>query len=191
VTYIEFYAGIGGWTTALKEAVQATFKDASKPAPSLHCCAALDHSDLCLSVYQHNHHPVNKAVRIEKLTIEQLKNWNAQIWMMSPPCQPHTRQHSNQAKDMEDPRSSSFLHLCDLLEQLPEDALPELILLENVVGFEESGSCQRWRHVLASRSYSVGHFHLTPTQVGIPNDRPCCYCVATLQSLMQEESLLW
>ena len=192
-SYIEFYAGVGGWTMALQEAVQTIYKqdEKSKSAqPSLYCCAALDHSDLCVSVYQHNHHPVNKTARIEKLTIEQLKDWNALIWMMSPPCQPHTRQHANQAQDLEDPRSRSFLHLCDLLEQVPEDALPELILLENVVGFEESGSCQRWRQVLAGRGYGVGHFHLTPTQVDLPNDRPRYYCVAVLRSQMQEESML-
>jgi tRNA (cytosine38-C5)-methyltransferase len=50
--------------------------------------------------------------------------------------------------------------------------------MENVVGFEASGSCQRWRKVLANRNYHVGHFHLQPTQVGIPNDRPRYYCVA-------------
>jgi tRNA (cytosine38-C5)-methyltransferase len=50
--------------------------------------------------------------------------------------------------------------------------------MENVVGFESSASCQRWREVVKSRKYHVGHFHLTPTQVGIPNDRPRYYCVA-------------
>ena len=31
---------------------------------------------------------------------------------------------------------------------------------------------------MSSRHYHVGHFHLTPTQVGIPNDRPRYFCIA-------------
>jgi site-specific DNA-cytosine methylase len=33
---------------------------------------------------------------------------------------------------------------------------------------------------LLNRGYSVGHYHLNPTQVGIPNDRERYYCVAVL-----------
>ena len=97
---------------------------------------------------------------------------------MSPPCQPHTRQHSNQQAGLEDPRSKSFLYLCQLIEAMAEEKLPKLILLENVVGFETSNSCRRLREVLATRHYSEGHFHLSPTQVDTPNDRPRYYCVA-------------
>jgi tRNA (cytosine38-C5)-methyltransferase len=59
-----------------------------------------------------------------------------------------------------------------------DDALPRLLLMENVVGFETSGSCRRWREVLKDRNYMVAHFHLSPTQVGLPNDRPRYFCVA-------------
>jgi tRNA (cytosine38-C5)-methyltransferase len=51
-------------------------------------------------------------------------------------------------------------------------------MLENVVGFQTSGSCQRWRKVLSDCNYAVGHFHLTPTQVALPNDRPRYYSMA-------------
>ena len=76
---------------------------------------------------------------------------------MSPPCQPHTRQHANQQQEKDDPRSKSFLHLCGLLGEMEEDALPSLILLENVVGFEkhwsaddgDDGDDVEWHFVLA------------------------------------------
>jgi len=55
-------------------------------------------------------------------------------------------------------------------------------VLENVIGFESSQSCQKWRSVLKARNYHIGHLHLTPTQVLIPNDRPRYYCIAILQS---------
>ena len=190
LTYVEFYAGVGGWSSALHQVVQEL-----QPTVSLVCAAAIDHSDLCMSVYRHNHarHDVSRcpgdpprkkkektAVRIEDLTPDELVQWKAEIFLMSPPCQPHSRQHTNQATDLQDPRTKSFLHLCSLLEELPYHSLPKIVLLENVVGFESSKSCDRWRHVLGSRNYRTGHFHLQPTQVHIPNDRPRYYTVAVL-----------
>ena len=112
ISYVEFYSGIGGWTMAIEEALKRL---APTQKPSLERIAALDHSDLCTLVFQHNFGTDKKSFRIEKLTIQQVHDWNATIWAMSPPCQPHTRQHGNQKQDLTDPRSASFLHLCDLI----------------------------------------------------------------------------
>ena len=75
---------------------------------------------------------------IKRLTTTELQSHSANIWCMSPPCQPHTRQHTNQRNESNDTRSRSFIHLCDLLCTMDEETLPSLILLENVVGFEKS-----------------------------------------------------
>lgn len=208
LTYLEFYAGVGGWGMALTEALKtvATDDDADDSSPSLvdvtlQCAAALDHSDLCIDVYKHNHQKhaavsqvppkqgkrantalSTRSMRIEQISVEQLIACQAKVWMMSPPCQPHTRQHSNQGQDLQDPRSSSFLHLCHLLTELSAKQRPALILLENVVGFETSGSCRTWRQTLSTCDYIVSHFHLNPTQVGLPNDRPRYYSVAIHRS---------
>jgi tRNA (cytosine38-C5)-methyltransferase len=211
--YVEFYAGVGGWTMALKQAVSAVFADDSV---ELQCCAALDHSDLCTAVYLHNHQPrraqqdegndnlnnnkgngrkkmrfPNKTVRIETLTVEQLNEWKADVWMMSPPCQPHTRQHSNQEADLEDARSNSFVHLCNLLSELAPDVKPAIILLENVVGFEASNSCRAWVQAVDSSNYAAAHFHLQPTQAGLPNDRPRYYCVAVRRDKLATANHDW
>ena len=167
--------------------------------------AAYDHSDLCNAVFAHNHTTRNKQSKIskghkprqtpiEKISQQELELHNASVWCMSPPCQPHTRQHSNQHKEIDDPRSKSFLHLCHMLNVMDENRLPCLLLLENVVGFEDSwdnsspnlsrsnkatrGSFGEWRNVLSQRQYEVAHFHLDPTHVNIPNNRPRYYCVA-------------
>ena len=59
------------------------------------------------------------------------------------------------------------------------DLLPSIILLENVVGFEASASCQMYKRALSDNGYIFAEFHLlNPTQVGIPNDRPRYYCCA-------------
>ena len=194
--------------------------------------AALDHSDLCVKVFSYNfvrakttpetavkpsdstksdktkrkRRPKDsnrqKSYSIERIPLRQLEEWSADVWAMSPPCQPHTRQHNDKnhrdqehKKDLDDPRSKSFLKICEWLEgtstggsscsnektkniRLSDESLPSLIFLENVVGFESSNSFRKWRSALSSRGYRVGHFHLTPTQVKIPNDRPRYYSIA-------------
>ena len=230
---MEFYSGVGGWTMALEQAMDtleplfaAIWSEHldSPPRYKLKRLAALDHSDLCTKVFSHNFEkpetqteaaPTSnekpkknldrqKSYSIERMPLRQLEEWSADVWAMSPPCQPHTRQHNEknheqnqqqqQRKDLEDPRSKSFLKICEWLEgetsddgdtnknssRLSDAALPSLIFLENVVGFELSNSFQKWCSALKSRGYLVGHFHLTPTQVGIPNDRPRFYSIAFL-----------
>ena len=158
--------------------------------------AAFDHSDAANVVLKYNdelnqdylHINKNdaKAVSIERLTIKQLKspNYKADIWAMSPPCQPYTRNNALQ-KDDSDPRSKSFLHLCNLLTQLDFNDRPKIIFLENVVGFEKSNGCRIFRKALAECGYMARHFHLDPTQVGLPNHRPRYFSIATTKSFNQ------
>ena len=42
----------------------------------------------------------------------------------------------------------------------------------------EKSSFQSWRKALSKRDYHVAHFHLDPTHVGLPNNRPRHYTVA-------------
>ena len=153
LSYLEFYSGVGGWTMALEKAKQRINRKRNfHRTLQLRRLAFFDHSDLCNDVLQYNfptqgqnknrHTSVKttemiKPMAIEKLTVAQLEEYNASIWAMSPPCQPHTRQHTNQEKDLLDPRSSSFLNLCSILEAMTTDCLPKIIFLENVVGFEK------------------------------------------------------
>jgi len=220
LTYLEFYSGIGGWGYALEHACRSINNNKNKNdgndgsdillQPQL--LAAYDHSDLCNSVLLHNHKSpdissssipssANKKRKkqqslasqtpIEKLSLETLSSFNANCWCMSPPCQPHTRQHTNQMNEMNDSRSKSFIHLCNMLSEMDEGSLPQIILLENVVGFEKSwehqGSFQLFRQVLHKRNYQVVHIHLDPTHVGIPNNRPRHYTVAIQRGRREEE----
>lgn len=184
LSYVEFYSGVGGWTMALEEAIRLIPETKLR----LRRIAALDHSDLCTKVFEHNFGSDKKSFAIERLTLEQVEEWNATIWAMSPPCQPHTRQHSNQAEDLNDPRSSSFLHLVKLIKLMKKECLPPLIFLENVVGFESSSSFDFWIDALEGRGYKVSSFHLNPTQIGLPNDRPRYYGVAVRNQHSQDPS---
>lgn len=179
IRYVELYAGIGGWRQALENVTETL-------ALPLHCVAALDHSDVCRSVYQHNWPFDDFEIRpIEAVvTEEKWQHWKADVVVLSPPCQPHTRQHDNQSADLVDPRSRSFLHLCQLLEKGIH--LPAVLILENVVGFEASQSLRRWLKA-ALPQYRVAQFHLDPTQIAIPNERPRYYCVAVRNDRFQSQ----
>ena len=169
LTYLEFYSGIGGWGYALERVCRSLSSSGDQGSGEVlvlraQLLAAYDHSDLCNSVFSHNHRPKlsssdysskrrkknngNKnnnsdvylrpcQIPIERLTLFELEQHSADIWCMSPPCQPHTRQHNNQHMESTDARSQSFLHLCKLLGDIDEAKLPTLILLENVIGFEK------------------------------------------------------
>ena len=50
------------------------------------------------------------------------------MWLMSPPCQPFTRNNTTNSRDTNDPRSKAFIHLTDLLSQLRIP--PQYIALE-------------------------------------------------------------
>jgi hypothetical protein len=55
---------------------------------------------------------------------------------------------------------------------------PRYLLVENVVGFEESATAQQLRSFLAQQGYAVQEFHLSPMQLGVPYSRPRYFCLA-------------
>lgn len=66
-----------------------------------------------------------------------ISSLEADLWLMSPSCQPYTALNPN-AQAEKDPRAQSFIHLLENV--LPElsrlGCLPTHILIENVAGFE-------------------------------------------------------
>jgi tRNA (cytosine38-C5)-methyltransferase len=71
------------------------------------------------------------------VTADYLAAYAADLWLMSPSCQPYTVLNPV-PKDNSDPRAKSFLHLInDVLPSLAvSNALPGRLLIENVAGFE-------------------------------------------------------
>ncbi len=102
------------------------------------------------------------------------------IWTMSPPCQPFSRQ-GNQ-KGLEDERSSAFARILCALEELPTADLPSMLLLENVKNFEISLAYRKLVDVLDARGFIVSNYLLSPNQFGFPNSRLRFFLVAELLS---------
>ncbi|CAG8575867.1 10785_t:CDS:1, partial [Acaulospora colombiana] len=61
-----------------------------------------------------------------------IEEYNANCWLMSPPCQPYTR--GGKGLDDQDQRAKGLLHLIHVLSEL--SIPPEYIFLENVLNFE-------------------------------------------------------
>ena len=82
---------------------------------------------------------------ISALTLEQLADLHAELWLLSPSCQPYTVLNPL-AKGSEDPRAKSFIHLFEtVLPALVErDCHPSYMLVENVAGFEVCNSSYRY-----------------------------------------------
>ena len=101
----------------------------------------------------------------------------ATMFVMSPPCQPFTRQGCK--KDDTDPRSESVLHLFKIFPDLQH--VPEYFFIENVQGFETSKTRSIIMEFFTSNNYHVVEFLLNSNSLGIPNSRLRYYLLARKQ----------
>jgi site-specific DNA-cytosine methylase len=56
------------------------------------------------------------AIIPETFSVEEFEGLNANVLMMSPPCQPFTR--NGKKMDASDPRTKSFLHVMHVLKEM-------------------------------------------------------------------------
>jgi site-specific DNA-cytosine methylase len=161
---LELFCGIGGLAAALDGRAQVV--------------AAVDVNTSALAVYAGNFpHPV-RAGKVESLPAPELRRWDADLWWLSPPCQPFTRRGLR--RDDEDPRARPFLAL---LERLAE-VRPRYVALENVPGFRGSNVHARLRETLDRAGYAAVHERLLcPSELGVPNRRERYYLVASRERL--------
>ncbi|MGB5295435.1 MAG: DNA cytosine methyltransferase [Thermoanaerobaculia bacterium] len=160
---LELYSGIGGCSAALP--------------PEAAVVAALDINEAALEVYRWNYPHTTLPVNLDFISASDLHSWNADLWWLSPPCQPFTVRGLR--RDTEDSRTRSFLRLIDCLGQAP----PTYLALENVPGFRGSQTHSLLRSALDELGYAVQEVVLCPTELGVPNRRQRLYLVAGLEPL--------
>ncbi|XP_068151140.1 tRNA (cytosine(38)-C(5))-methyltransferase-like [Drosophila tropicalis] len=136
--------------------------------------AAMDGNTVANKVYAHNYKNPKylKTRNIQSLSEKEVNKLNANMLLMSPPCQPHTRQGLQ--RKTEDKRSSALNQLCSLL---PKCESIKYILMENVKGFECSKARQQFIEALQQAKFYWREFILTPTQFQVPNTRYRYYCL--------------
>ncbi|XP_063623575.1 tRNA (cytosine(38)-C(5))-methyltransferase [Cydia splendana] len=164
---LELYSGIGG--------MHCAWKDSGLPGTIV---AAVDINTVANEVYKHNFPETNLLTRnIQAIKPEEIKKMNINIILMSPPCQPFSR--NGKFLDKNDPRSKSFTYLLDILSEL--DSV-EYILMENVKGFECSAVRDLFIKKLQECNFVYQEFLICPSTVGVPNSRLRYYCLARRKS---------
>lgn len=171
---LELFCGIGGFAAAVA-------------GTDVEVVGALDHDEAALSVY-HLNFPAHGARKLdlERVSAAELAAYRAELWWLSPPCQPYSiRGH---CRDLADPRAWSLARLLDVLAELPGERLPQHLALENVAGFARSQAGARLRGLLAARGYRLNERFLCPTELGVPSRRPRFYLTASRGALQPAET---
>ncbi|KAI6681458.1 hypothetical protein NL676_035339 [Syzygium grande] len=160
---LEFYSGVGGMRYSL-----------TKAGVDAQVVEAFDINDVANDVYEHNfgHRPYQG--NIQSLTAADLDRYEAQAWLLSPPCQPYTRQGLQ--KQSGDARAFSFLRILELIPHLSQP--PIFLFVENVVGFETSDTHAKMIETLKSSGFATQEFILSPLQFAVPYSRPRYFCLA-------------
>ena len=161
---VEFYAGVGGWHVAV-----------NLSELEIDVVAALDINTIANAAYKHNFPNTCLLQRnICGLSTQDLDAFNADIFTISPPCQPFTRQ--GKKGDSDDRRTDSFFHLMHIMSMMISP--PQYLMVENVRGFEVSYTRQHLIDLLTKMGYIFQEFLLSPKQIGIPNSRLRYYLLA-------------
>jgi tRNA (cytosine38-C5)-methyltransferase len=164
---LELFSGIGGMRCGITEALgnesEVEF-------------VAVDLNEVCNRVYEESFGDKPLTIDITSLSESWFENIQADIWTMSPPCQPYSRQGN--MRGSADDRSRPFHHLIAVLGHMQK--LPKMILLENVKNFEISDSFHEFKSVLEARGYQLHGYLLNPLYMGFPNSRLRFFLVGIL-----------
>lgn len=177
----EFFSGIGGMRLALPCSVRGV--------PVAHI-TAFDCSDVANQVYTHNFCQDGMS-ELREVLIEGIKQSEvdgeraADMWTMSPPCQPYTRTRKAKQLGSQDTRNRGFFSLMELLLRLA--VKPRWIVLENVASFGDSDVCALFKRVLVHCGFGFAEYVLSPVQLGIPNHRLRYYLTAEYGSRLPRD----
>ncbi len=156
---LELFCGIGGCTVALVGRADVV--------------AAVDINQLALRVYRHNYPHAVETRTIESISETQFANWRADLWWMSPPCQPFTQR--GRQRDLADPRAQAFATLLQRIERVR----PTYVAMENVAAFQDSIAHDELQNMLDRGGYTFLEGIWCSTQFGLPNRRPRYYLIAS------------
>lgn len=160
---LELFSGLGGWRYAFHGLGEVV--------------AAYDISPAANATYALNHGDRPIARELASLPADVLAAHRADLWALSPPCQPFCRMGNRHG--LEDRRSKAFLNLMAILPQVP----PEHLVLENVTGFLGSDAHDLLTGILDQLGFRWITCELCPTRFGIPNQRPRVYLLASRRLL--------
>ena len=155
---LELFCGIGGAAAA------------ASPDDEI---VAVDHDRDALSTYAANFAHRQVVKNLARVPSEWFSSFEADMWWMSPPCQPHGIR--GEQRDLDDPRSEAFRSVVDAIRAVR----PMAIGLENVPWFADSDSWRLLRGTLDACGYGVVEREMDATHFGLPVERRRYYLAAT------------
>lgn len=158
IRVLELFCGLGGVAAALGQAAEVV--------------AAIDIDRRALAVYAANHPGPTVARTLDSIRPADLAAFGADLWTMSPPCQPYTRR--GHGRDLDDPRSRGLLAVLAAFATVR----PPYLFVENVPGFAGSRAHARLIDALAEGGYRWHERLLCPSELGMPNRRRRWYLAA-------------
>jgi tRNA (cytosine38-C5)-methyltransferase len=178
---IDFFGGVGGNSIGLGMALDAL---GLRDRVDLQVVASLEINQHAQAAHQLNAPPgcIAIAKGIETVTPRELNALRSNVWLLSPPCQPFTRQGKQEGA--EDNRCAALSHILHTL--LPQcNVKPEIVYVENVKNFETSAARDELVATLGRLGYTTITEHLfNPADAPLqwPNSRLRYYLVATRYS---------
>lgn len=168
---LEFFSGIGGFATAIGRLADAVL--------------AFDIRQAAVDTYRLNFERHRCELRaIESIPHARISTFAADLWWVSPPCQPFT--HQGRQRDLNDARTQPLIALID---QIPQSQ-PTYFAMENVPGFAQSETRVCLLRALEQQHYQVCEFDVCPSQLGWPMRRRRYYLVGSrAQDLMAPRSV--
>lgn len=173
---VDLFCGIGG----VAEATRSPQACDGQRAGDLHSglsasvVAAIDIDTTAGAVYAANHGIVPTCQTLE--SVREIPD--ADLWWLSPPCQPYTQRGAGLAEA--DRRSAALEHLIGLIDR----DKPAMVAIENVPAFADSAHHHRLVQVLEDSGYFVRGDLLCPTQWGVPMRRRRFYLSARRSGLV-------
>jgi len=165
VRLLELFCGVGGFRVALQHYAHMSIDEQRS--------VAVDFNDITLRIFQANFPGARTAKwNLASVPFKALEDY--EVWTLSPPCQPFSRQ--GRQRDVQDTRSNALSHLTQALRVIEKP--PELLILENVANFEKSEAFAEIERVLHSRSFDLFPYLLNPYDMGFPNSRLRFFLVA-------------
>jgi len=162
LTAVEFFSGIGGFAEACHQA-------------GIEIVQSFDQDEAANFVYERNFKAKPNSRNLDSIRLGHIAP--AELWWLSPPCTPYTVRGLR--KDLTDPRSQSLVNLISIIP----NALPDTIVLENVLGFKSSDAENLLYKTLVECKYSISEFTLCPSQFGKPAQRPRYFVVGSKQKI--------
>ncbi len=160
---LELFSGLGGWRWALGDRGRVL--------------AAYDVSEAANATYRLNHGQEPRARELASVPAREVLEHGADVWLLSPPCQPFCRMGNRQ--DLQDRRCRAFSHLMDVFREAP----PERLVLENVVGFLGSEAHGLLMERLREQGLHSLELQACPSRFGLPNQRPRVFIVASRKAM--------